>query len=201
MRFLALLLVMTGCGLQAVEETGQEVAPVPQAVAPADLVMEPKLLPLPTALPVEPILSSGEHERTLKDTTTWIALSLNEGTVFCSAIGYGSSFLKVSVPDLDWLAHFDHRADTLGLPCAAAGECSDVLNPETILQSRPGVESVALRVILTEVLSVDVEGQRCQRWLREEVQAVVRGVPLRHRVQGEPQEVPFETCRALAALD
>ena len=32
MRFLALLLVMTGCGLQAVEETGQEVAPVPQAV-------------------------------------------------------------------------------------------------------------------------------------------------------------------------
>ena len=201
MRFLALLLVMTGCGLQAVEEGQQEVPPVPQTVPPADLVMEQTLLPLPIALPAKRVLASGEHERILKDTTTWIALSLNAETVFCSAIGYSASFLKVSVPDLDWLAHFDHRADTLGLPCAAAGQCTDLLDPETILQSRPGVEPVALRVILTEVLSVDLEGQRCQRWLREEVQAVVRGVPLRHRVQGEPEDVPFETCRALAALD
>ena len=160
--------------------------------------------PIARPFPKEPVwtvqLVSGEVEHTLKDTTTTIALMLNEETVFCSAIGYGLAFLKVSVPDLDWLAHFDHRADTLGLPCAAAGACSEVLGPDTILQSRPGIESVEVRVILTEVLSVDVEGQRCQRLLREEVSTVVRGVPLRHQVQGEPEEVPFETCRVLATL-
>lgn len=145
-------------------------------------------------------MRSGDQQRVLSDKTSQVALALNDETVFCSAIGYGVSFLKVSVPDLDWLAHFNHRANTLGLPCAAAGECTDLLNPESILQSRPGVEAVEVRVILTEVLRIDVEGQRCSRWLKEDVEATVRGVQLRHHVEGTPEEVPFETCQVLASF-
>jgi len=145
-------------------------------------------------------MKSGDVQRVLSDKTSWVALALNDDTVFCSAIGYGVSFLKVSVPDLDWLAHFNHRANTLGLPCAAAGECTDLLNPESIVQSRPGVEAVEVRVILTEVLRIDMEGQRCSRWLKEAVEAKVRGVQLRHHVDGPAEQVPFEQCQVLAAL-
>ncbi len=203
MRFLALLLVMTGCGLQAVDE--QVALPGPDPVAPVSPEVTPALVPGSMQRPVkDPVrtvpLRSGEFEHTLKDATTQIELLLNGDTVFCSALGYGASFLKVSVPDLDSLAVFDHRVDVLGLPCAAAGQCTDVLGPETILQSRPGLESVALRVTLIEVLSVDVKAQTCTRSLREDVATVVRGVPLRHRVQVELENVPFETCRVLATL-
>src|SRR6187551_3279835 len=48
-------------------------------------------------------------ERVLKDETSWVAIELNSQTVFCTAVGYSSAMLKVSIPDLDWIAHFDHR--------------------------------------------------------------------------------------------
>jgi hypothetical protein len=60
-----------------------------------------------------------------------VALVLNDETVFCSAIGYGASILKVSVPDVD---------------------------------------------------------------------AAVRGVRLRHRVEGSAEQVRLETCELLASL-
>lgn len=197
------MVVVSGCGLQPVEEVGPEpvlpieqVEPVTEPVEPQPVVMTTLVRPRMRRGP----MTSGDQQRVLSDKTSRVALALDDETVFCSAIGYGVSFLKVSVPDLDWLAHFDHRANTLGLPCAAAGECTDLLNPETILQSRPGVEAVDVRVILTEVLRIDVEGRRCSRWLKEEVDATVRGVRLRHHVDGPPEEVPFETCQVLATF-
>ena len=196
------MVVVSGCGLQPVDELQPEpISPIEQ-VEPVTQPVEPQPVMTAVARPRRRggLMRSGDQQRVLSDKTSQVALALNDETVFCSAIGYGVSFLKVSVPDLDWLAHFDHRANTLGLPCAAAGECTDVLNPESILQSRPGVEAVEVRVILTEVLRIDVEGQRCRRWLKEDVEATVRGVQLRHHVEGTPEEVPFETCQVLASF-
>ena len=203
MRFLVLMMVvMSACGLQPVEELGPASSRPAEPVEPVVERVEPQMVMTAVARTrtFRGPIQSGDRQRVLSDKTSRVALALNDETVFCSAIGYGVSFLKVSVPDLDWLAHFNHRANTLGLPCAAAGECTDLLNPESILQSRPGVEAVDVRVVLTEVLRVDVEPQRCSRWMTESVEAKVRGLQLRHHVDGTPEDVPFERCQVLASL-
>lgn len=140
------------------------------------------------------------RSRLLKDTTTSIAVALSDATVFCSELGYGLSFLKVSVPDLDWLAHLNHRVEATGLPCAAAGACSDTLNPETILQGAPGLAPASVRVRLFEYLYVDAATGTCSRVLFERVDAVVRGVPLRHFATSAPEPLMQPMCAALLAL-
>ena len=111
-----LTLCLMGCGL----------APVDESVTPA-LVVEQAQPVAPAPAPARPL--PGELRTVLSDVTSPISLLLTEDTVFCSAIGYGLSFLKVSIPQLDQLAHFDHRVEEAGLPCAAVGACDEALGP------------------------------------------------------------------------
>lgn len=191
---LGLMLLGSACGFSPVEERRVEVTspqpvaePAPTTMAVTQKQREPARLP-----------QSGTFERVMKDQTSSAQLTLDETTVFCSALGYGLSFLKVSVPDLDELAHFDHRVSALGLPCAAAGACTDTFGPDSILQGRPGVEQVSIRVVLTEVLRFDAAAGSCTRQLQETVTTSVRGVPLRHHAEDEPVSVPVERCVAMA---
>lgn len=183
---LTLMVLGSACGFSPVEEQRIEAptteAPVVTAVVPEKKVETARLL------------ESGTFQRPLKDVTSPATLTLDDTTVFCSALGYGSSFLKVSVPALDELAHFNHRVSVLGLPCAAAGACTDTFGPESILQGNPGVEQVSIRVVLTEVLRFDATANTCTRQLEETVTTSVRGVPLRHHAEDEPVSVPVERC-------
>ncbi len=179
-RLVLTTMLVAGCGLSPTEELvplAQEAAPVRAAPLPRD-----------------------EVRTVLRDVTTPIALELTEQTVFCSAIGYGASFLKVSVPQLDALAHFDHRVEEAGLPCAAVGACDEALGPDTVLQGAPGFEPVDLRVVLTEVLRLDVAARTCTRQLLEDVSTTVRGVPLRHHEEDRPSPMAFELCALAARL-
>lgn len=193
-----LLWSLTGCGLAPVEERVLgPTQPSPVDTTLVDLTpVELRREPTPPARPAPEV--PNEVQSVLSDVTTWIDLELNESTVFCSALGYGLSFLKVSIPQLDQLAHFDHRVEESGLPCAAVGECSSEVGPHTILAGGAGVERVAVRVVLTEVLRLDPAARTCTRQLVEEVFATVRGVPLRHREQDKPAPMRFDVCMALA---
>lgn len=189
-RVLTLMVLGSACGFAPVEEQRVE-APTTQT---------PVVTPLAREMKVETArwLESGTFERPLKDVTSPAELTLDDTTVFCSALGYGSSFLKVSVPALDDLAHFDHRVSALGLPCAAAGACTDTFGPESILQGEPGVERVLIRVVLTEVLRFDATANTCTRQLQETVTTSVRGVPLRHHAEDVATSVPVEQCATAA---
>lgn len=179
-RLVLTTMLLAGCGFAPVEEfvePTREVAPVVQLPQPLE-----------------------ELRTVLRDETTPIDLVLNEHTVFCSAIGYGASFLKVSVPQLDALAHFDHRVEEAGLPCAAVGACDEALGPDTLLQGAPGVERVQLRVVLTEVLRLDFAARACTRQLLEDVEATVRGVTLRHHEEDRPSPMAFELCALAVRL-
>ena len=202
------LFLVVGCG--GVEAPFVPEAPVvrevpvttpPQQCPPVQVQHErlSRAVPPPPPLLPEVPLEPGEVRRVLKDQTTDIALALNEGTVFCSIVGYGASFLKVSVPDLDWLAHFDHRVEASGLPCAAAGVCSDTLNPQTILGANPSLAVVPVRVVLTERLMIDAVARTCMRQLVENVTIQLTDRVLRHSVEGELAAFPYEQCVALAA--
>lgn len=140
-----------------------------------------------------------EKVRVLKDTTTLIALKLTEETVFCTDRGYGNVQLKVSVPDLDWLAHFDHRVFGEGVPCMTGGACKsdfteDGKTPADLIKSDETVDIVPMRVILSERIELDKENKTCQRQIIEEIQSTVRGHEFNHYRDGEMKAEDFETC-------
>jgi hypothetical protein len=139
--------------------------------------------------------------RTLKDTTTIVSVALNEQTVFCTDRGYGNVQLKVSVPDLNWLAHFDHRVVGEGLPCITGGLCDAVRNPGAILDPEHPLESVPVRVVLTETLSLDHDAKTCTRFLTEEVTSLIRRHKFEHyRYSDDVAPVAFEQCLAVRGL-
>ncbi len=139
--------------------------------------------------------------RVLKDETTVIALKLTPDTVFCTDRGYGNIQLKVSVPDLDWLAHFDHRVFGEGLPCIAGGRCDETRNPGAILNSTNAYDVVPVRVILSEILEIDADAKTCTRSLQETVKAHIRGVDFSHdRYDEAPALVEFERCNLVKNL-
>jgi hypothetical protein len=185
-----------GCGLTPVEERLPEQGRTAGDALPVEPTPRPQ--PVEPARPGEPAPLPAEVRTVLRDVTTPIDLSLTPSTVFCSAIGYGLSFLKVSIPQLDELAHFDHRVEEAGLPCAAVGACDDVLGPDSVLQGRPGVERVAVRVVLLEVLRLDHETKQCTRQLKEDVFATVRGVALSHDEEDKPAPLAWDACVLLA---
>jgi hypothetical protein len=195
MKRIVSLLVLAACGLPPeIQRPVEPVAPVEPA--PAEPVkLEPvRRIEKPFVWPVTPVGIS-TFTRTVSDETTLIDLQLNEQTVFCTVLGYGGDFfLKVSIPQLDQLAHFDHRVEGTNLPCAAVGLCSEQMNADNILQGNPGIEPVWVRVVLVEHLERDGDLKTCRRQLVEDVSATIRGVPVKHHVEGEWESMPFAHC-------
>jgi hypothetical protein len=150
-----------------------------------------------------PILSAAtasaaitQTTRVLKDTTTDIALKLTPETVFCSDIGYGNVLLKVSVPDLDWLAHFDHRAESEGVPCMASARCTDSFSPARLIDPSNPVGMAKVRVTLTEMLTINSDLRICRRELREFIKGDVKGVAFTHE-RADEVPVDFDVCEKL----
>jgi len=182
MKKLLALTLLAGCGFQPANED-----PLVDSGTPETRIVEVFTTVLPR----------GQWTKTTvqKDVTTPISLELNDTSVFCTSFGYGGeNFLKVSIPQLDTLAHFDHRVEGTNLPCAAVGLCSPQMNADNILQNNPGTEPVDLRVVLNEKLLLDGDAATCQRQLVEDVSATVRGVPLKHHVEGELETLALADC-------
>ncbi len=137
--------------------------------------------------------------RVLKDSTTLIALELNKKTVFCTDLGYGNVQLKINVPELDDIAHFNHRVVGEGLPCIAGGACTSELGPDNILDESKPIEIVPVRVVLSEILEIDEPSKSCMRSLVEKVQSVVRGVEFTHHRESRVAE-KIEKCLKAATL-
>lgn len=138
-----------------------------------------------------------ELRRVLKDTTTAVALELNPKTVFCTDRGYGNVQLKVSVPDLDWLAHFNHRVAGEGLPCITGGRCAPGNEPGDILDPSERVALASMRVILTERIQIDTEEKTCAHRLEEQIEGRIRGREFQHARGNDWAPWDIEKCRKL----
>ncbi|HVH46992.1 MAG TPA: hypothetical protein VM925_31830 [Labilithrix sp.] len=138
--------------------------------------------------------------RVLRDVTTPVVLTLDDKTVFCTDRGYGWTVLKVSVPDLDWLGHFDHRVEGEGLPCITAGQCGAGVQPSSVLDAKNPRANVSVRVVLTEHVVLDRAQKTCWRSLTEHVTAEIRGQSFSHHRSGDIEPSDFDTCDALVKL-
>jgi hypothetical protein len=139
-------------------------------------------------------------QRVLKDATTMVALELTDKNVFCTALGYGTVQLKVNVPELDHLAHFDHRVVGEGRPCITGGECSDSNTVDSILNGDK-VVAVPMRVILSEYLEINDQAKTCTRTLVEDIKSHIKGKNFVHRRTSDvPVEVPYDNCIKIQLL-
>ena len=138
-----------------------------------------------------------EVTRVLKDTTTLVALDLNSTTVFCTDRGYGNIQLKISVPELDWLAHFDHRVAGEGLPCITGGRCSPENSPEKLIDPNERFVLAQVNVVLSETLVIDSEKHLCSQQLNEQIQTLIKGRKFSHFRHGELMNPAFEKCEKL----
>jgi len=138
--------------------------------------------------------------RVLKDTTTMVAIDLNETTAFCTDRGYGNIQLKVSVPDLDILAHFDHRVVGEGQPCITAGRCSPSNGPGAIIDPKEPMAVVPMRVVLEDLVTIDEATATCSHQLRETVTSLIRGKKFSHLRSGLLEPMSYEKCLKLAGL-
>jgi hypothetical protein len=140
--------------------------------------------------------NAATRTRVLKDTTTLIALELTPQTVFCTARGYTSIQLKVSVPELDDLAHFDHRVVGENLPCITGGACDDAFQPGGIIRPDERFAIVPMQVVLTENLTINDEARTCFRSLHERVTSTIRDKPFSHVKGSAAVQVDYEKCLA-----
>ncbi len=113
-------------------------------------------------------------------TRTAVDLDLSDQTVLCSAADYGSTFLKVLIPELAGLTLLDHQNSGAGAPCVAAGECITGEEPAALIDASRPVERVDVTVEARRYDVVDTEAQVCSVTLVETVGVRIRGVDFTH---------------------
>ena len=154
-----------------------------------------KFLGLMMLFPMMAMADAQSVDLTLKDTITNVAMDLNEKTVFCTERGYGTIQLKISVPDLDWLAHFDHRVVGERLPCITGGECTSQLEPGKIIIPGEPFAVVPMRVVLKQHLTLDHSSQTCTQYLVEKIESNIRGHGFTHvRASDAPTAMDYAKC-------
>lgn len=141
--------------------------------------------------------NASSKERILKDETTKITVELNAKMVRCSSLGYGREELKVSVPDLTYLAIFNHANFGETLPCMSAGACQDGNLPVNLIDATKPTEDTDVRVQLVEILSLDDKTSTCNRVLEERVSAQIRGRAFRHVHSADLGSYPYSICTQL----
>ncbi len=134
------------------------------------------------------------RERILKDETNPTTVELNRQTVRCSDLGYSNFQLKVSVPDLKFLAALDHANAGEAQPCVTAGRCQPGNQPEDLLTDPNPFVLTTVQVVLREVLAIDHSAKTCRRTLRENVTTQIRGKTFTHMKTADLGQYPYDIC-------
>ncbi|OUR95299.1 hypothetical protein A9Q84_15780 [Halobacteriovorax marinus] len=156
---------------------------------------------------------ANNFSRIIKDRTHETTIKLDRSTVRCSALGYGSAELKITVPSLKWNAIFDHSNTDGRGPCVTAGRmsCSAFLQfpaitpgslpdlslpnnsiPDVLIDAEKPEERISVRVFLTEEFNIREE--ICTRTLKENVVTMVRGIEFKHQRVKSIGELPISEC-------
>lgn len=143
-------------------------------------------------------------EKVLVEQNFQISVPLTTETVRCSAIGYGSSELKVSVPDLKWISPFNHANDGELEPCMTAGRCARTLvgfgssdptqTPDFVIQTAGPQAKTTLHRKLIEVYVLNTAERKCRRTLLERVEMSIAGKSFTHSRSADMGEFAFDLC-------
>lgn len=135
-----------------------------------------------------------KKERIIHDKIQKASVTFDLLNVRCSALGYGLTELKITVPELEWLAFFDHSNIGEQAPCMTAGACVEGNRPTDLIGNVGGTEDIDVRFILKEVFILDFGRSVCTRRIEERLESVVRGVNFDHFRSKNFGELPMEEC-------
>lgn len=138
----------------------------------------------------------------ISDRTTNVTLELDASTVKCLVGDYGASSLKISVPELNRIANFNHTTEGESLPCINAGPCKtefvkNGLEVNDILGKGGPTESAKVRVVSEEYYYMETANNYCYRGIVETVTTEVRGLPFKHVKEAPLATMPLSTCRSV----
>jgi hypothetical protein len=138
------------------------------------------------------IISSAQADtKLLHQKTVVLPVNVSSAQLLLSNAGYGEiEILKIIVPELADVTFLNHRNPTAGGPCLATYES---VNPQDIIQGKPGIEKVAFKVKL--IKNTYKSGNRCTITMYESVEGNVRGYNFTHTVVQEMPERKIEDCR------
>lgn len=165
--------------------------------------MKKQMILMALTLTLSAAAQAADSERIILSDSKTFETEVSAETVRCSNLGYGAGFLKINLAGLDGWTLFDHtnsHVGEFGEPCMAAGRCME-WDPKPILDfidNRPGTETVTVRRQVSELKReiTDQHGlQFCERSLREDLSAVIRGTQFLHSRHGAEQIFPIEVCR------
>lgn len=133
-----------------------------------------------------------------------LTIPLNTKTVRCLLGDYGSQSLKISMDQLRAYTMFPQTTRGETAPCINAGSCvfdtapdGRRLGPELILDAERPTETVAVTIVLNEVLQIDHLNRKCSRSLQEDVSATVRALDFRHSDGASLGSLKYEDCLQL----
>jgi hypothetical protein len=107
-----------------------------------------------------------------------LASQKNDAQLLLSNAGYGEvEILKIIVPELADVTFLNHRNPTAGGPCL---DTYDSIDPQDIIQGRPGIEEVTFTVKL--IKDTYKSGNKCSITMYESVEGNVRGYKFTHTV-------------------
>jgi hypothetical protein len=128
-----------------------------------------------------------------------MTIVLDASTVLCSSADYSATFLKVLIPQIASVTVFDHTNAGAGAPCIAAGQCSETLFPDMLIDTGKPDEDISLRVVRTRTLAIDHDAKTCAASLVEELHTTIRGVSFYHERDGAlpGPAVSYADCLAM----
>lgn len=138
------------------------------------------------------IINAAQAEtKVLHKKTVVLPVNVSSAQLLLSNAGYGEiEILKIIVPELADVTFLNHRNPTAGGPCLAT---YDSVDPQDIIQNRPGIEKVAFKVTLTK--DTYESGNKCIITMYESVEGKVRGHNFTHTVFQKMPERKIEDCR------
>lgn len=152
-------------------------------------------------------------ERVLVNDNKKMEVEFNSTTVRCSAIGYGTSELKITLKGLDGWTLFDHSnfraGDLIDSPCMTAGQCTRTpkslgVSIEDILANGDKTETVVVnrQIVEVKVVTKDESGaENCTRHIEERLATTVTRadsngvIKFTHLRGGLEETFPLSVCQ------
>lgn len=134
-----------------------------------------------------------------------ILVDLNAKTAQCLVGDYGSSHLKIVVPQLKKIARLDHTSRGAPGPCITAGACdsrnqiglpTDSRLPILIDLKNPQ-ETITVNVLMQEVYILNPLQKSCERIYQEIVTSKVRGIDFKHQASMPLASMSYDVCEKI----
>lgn len=121
--------------------------------------------------------ASTDEDIVLSERDVCLSVEINSTNLKWSQADYAAPVVKVLVPELAGVTILNHRNTKEGAPCLASYEAK---SPEQVIGNSPGTDKVDFHLKLSKSIVMYPDKTKCDVYLRENIDAKIRGVAFTH---------------------